>query len=88
MAISHFYCYSSYWQIKWQIYPPQPPAVAFSGQELLFHISTVRAHIGRSSGRPNPQFWHLVIKNGNMTFLLLVLILADQLEDQPPSSGI
>ena len=27
--------------------------------------------------------WHLVVKNGNMTFLLLELILADQLTDLP-----
>ena len=41
---------SSYWQIKWQIYPP----VVSSGQEWQFHISTVRAHIGRSTGRHTP----------------------------------
>ena len=28
-----------------------PPVLASSGQEWQFHISTVRAHIGRSSGR-------------------------------------
>ena len=27
--------------------------------------------------------WHLVLKNGDMTFLLLELILADQLADLP-----
>ena len=31
----------SYWQMKWQIYPPP------SDQEWQLHISTVRTHIGR-----------------------------------------
>ena len=31
-----------------------PPLGAFSGLEWQFHISTVRAHIGRSTGRSNP----------------------------------
>ena len=31
-----------------------------------------------------PLYWHLVVKNGNMTFLLLELIVADQLADLPP----
>ena len=34
-------------------YYPTPLVVASSGQEWQFHISTVRAHIGRSSGRFN-----------------------------------
>ena len=42
----------------------------------------VRAHIGRSTGRSTPQYWHLVVKNGNFTCLLLEFILADQLADQ------
>ena len=48
----------------------------------------VRAHIGRSTGRSPPfladlppQYWHLVVKNGNFTFLLLELILADEVAD-------
>ena len=64
--------------------------MASSGQEWQFHICTVRAHIGRSTGRSTPQYWHLVVKNGDFTFLLLELILADQLADLPPlvaSSG-
>ena len=64
------------------------PLVGSSGQEWQYDISTVRTHIGRSSGRSTPQQWHLVVKNGNMTFLLLELILADQLADLPPSSDI
>ena len=32
-----------------------PPVEASSGQEWQFHISTVRAHIGRSSGRSTPS---------------------------------
>ena len=33
-------------------------------------------------------YWHLMVKNGNFTFLLLELILADQVADLPPGSGI
>ena len=33
---------------------------------------------------PPPQYWHLVVKNGNFTFLLLELILADQVADLSP----
>ena len=47
-----------------------PPVKASSDQEWQYEISTVRAHIGRSTGRS--------VKNGDMTFLLLELILADQ----------
>ena len=32
-----------------------------------------------------PQYWHLVVKNNNVTILLLQLILADQLADLSPS---
>ena len=32
-----------------------PPVEASSGQEWHFHISTVRAHIGRSTGRSTPS---------------------------------
>ena len=39
-----------------------------------------------------PRYWHLVVKNGNFTLLLLELILADEvvdlLADLPPHSGI
>ena len=31
---------------------------------------------------------YLVVKTGNFTFLMLELILADQLVDLPPSRGI
>ena len=49
------------------------PFLASRGQEWQFHISTVkRVHIGRSTGRSTPcKYWHLVVKNGNFTFLLL-----------------
>ena len=56
-----------------------PPVVASSGKKWQFHISTVRAHIGRSTGRSTPQYWCIVVKNGNMRLLLKELILADQL---------
>ena len=61
-----------------------PPVVASNVQEWQFHISTVRAHMGRSSGRSTPHEWHLVVKNGNMWFLLLELILAYQVADLAP----
>ena len=61
-----------------------PPVLASSGQEWQFHIVTVRTHIGRFTGRSFPQYWHLVVKNSNFTFLLLELILADLLADLPP----
>ena len=64
------------------------PPEASSGQEWQFHISTVRAHIGRSTGRSSPPYRHLVVRNGNMRLLLLELILADQLAGLPPSTGI
>ena len=60
-----------------------PWVVASSGQEWQFHFSPLRAHFGRSSGRSTHQYWHLVVKNGDMTFLLLEFILADQLADLP-----
>ena len=61
-----------------------PPVETSSGQEWQFNISTVRAHIDRSPGRSTPHWTHLVVKNGNMRFLLLELILADQLADLLP----
>ena len=65
------------------------PIVASNGQEWQYVISTVRLHIGRSTGRSTPsRKWHLVVKNDNMTFLLLELICADQLADLSPSRGI
>ena len=51
MAILHCYCYSLSRQINWQIYPP---VLASIGQEWQFHIATVTAHIGRSTGRSTP----------------------------------
>ena len=51
MAILDLYCQSSYWQINWQIYPPQRHLVAKNGN---FQIATVRVHIGRSTGRSTP----------------------------------
>ena len=53
---------------------------ASSDQEWQFHICTVRAHVGRSTGRS--------VKNGDMRFLLLELILTEQLPDLPPNRGI
>ena len=77
---------------------PPPPVEASSGQEWQYQISTVRVHIGRSTGKYISPFLLLqlilahqmadlpptvrviiVVKNSNMTFLLLELILADHL---------
>ena len=40
-----------------------PTVEASSGQEWQLHISTVRAHIGRSTGRSIPQYRHLMVNN-------------------------
>ena len=56
--VRHFYCWCSSWQIKWQIYPL---VLASSGQEWQFYISTVRVHIGRSTGRSSGQEWQFYI---------------------------
>ena len=69
---AHIHCYRSYRQIRWQIYPQVDLPV-----ELQFQIFTVRAHMGRSTGRSTPQYYHLVVKNGDFILLLLELILAD-----------
>ena len=53
-----------------------PPVEASSVQEWQQDISTVRAYIGRSTGRSTPQWTDLMVKNGNFRFLLLQLILA------------
>ena len=54
------------------------PQRTSSHKEWQFQISTVRVHIGRSIGRSTLLYMHLVAKNGNVRFLLLELILADQ----------
>ena len=71
-------------QISWHFVDADiPPIEASSGQECQFHISTVRPHIGRSTGRSNtPWDRPLVVKNGSFTFLLLGLILADQVAEE------
>ena len=63
-----------------------PPVVASSGQEWQYDISTVKAHIGRSTGRSNPSQWtDLIKKNGNFRFPLLHLILANPLSNEQTS---
>ena len=44
--------------------------ISSSHQEWQFHISTVRAHIDRLTGRFTPKYRQLVVKNGNIRFLL------------------
>ena len=36
------------------------PNTASSSQEWQFYISTIKAHIGRLTGRSTPQYWHLM----------------------------
>ena len=54
-----------------------PPVESSCGE---FYISAIRTNIGRSTGRSTPHS-HLMV---NVTFLLLQLILADQVRDLPP----
>ena len=75
MVTWDFYCLSSNWHNNHQV---SPLVEASSGQEWWLEISTVRTHIGQSSGRPNPQKRHLVVKYCDLKFLLLELILREQ----------
>ena len=56
-----------------------PLVQASSGEEWQYEISTVRVHIGRSTGISSNA-----VKISNFTFLLLELTLADQLADLTP----
>ena len=80
MTFTDFNYESSYVDLIWmleliladQLADLPLPFLASHGQEWQFHISIVRVHIGRSTGRSTPcKYWHLVVKNGNFTFLLL-----------------
>ena len=55
-----------------------------SGEEWQFYISTFKEFIlaDQLADLP-PKYWHVVVKNGNFTFLLLDFIFADQLADLP-----
>ena len=83
MAILHFYYYSYYWQINWQIY--LPPVESSSGEAWQFYISTIKAVILADHLAGVPPSRVISVVNGNSTFLLLELILADQLADLPPT---
>ena len=79
MVILHCYCYSSYWQINWQIYPPVVADLVVNNGNMTFiheertladydcsgrynvQISTVRAHIDRSTGTFTPP---IVVSSG------------------------
>ena len=76
MAISHCYCCSLYRQINWQIYPL---VLTSSGQEWQFHIATVTAHIGRSTGRSTPY------QSSTDALSTITPNLVDLLADLPPS---
>ena len=56
-----------------------PPVQTSSGPEWQYEVSFVTAHIGRSTGRY--QVRHPVVQNGDIRFILLELILADELAD-------
>ena len=80
MTFTDFNYESSYVDLIWmleliladQLADLHLPFLASRGQEWQFHISTVRVHIGKSTGRSTPhKYWYLVVKNGNFSFLLL-----------------
>ena len=72
MVISHFYCYSSYWQIRWQIYTPTPIPwywhLLVKNGDFTFLLLDMKWQI---YWQIYPQYWHLVVKIGDFTFVLL-----------------
>ena len=62
-------------QICWQIYPP---VLTSNGQEWQFHIATVTANIGRSTGRSTP------CQSSIDALSTITPNLADLLADLPP----
>ena len=60
------------------------PPEASSEQRMAILIFTVGDHIDRSTGLSTLWMRHLVEKNSNFRYLLLVSILADQLADCLP----
>ena len=76
--------------------PQNPEAIRnfnYEGSYLpsLICNIVVKADLGRSPGRSTPQYWHLVVKNGNLTLLLTYSgqewQLADLLADLPPNAS-
>ena len=57
------------WQIYWQIYP------------LQMSIDPLNTTTPKLADQPP---WHLVVKNGAFTFLMLEHILADEMADLSP----
>ena len=55
-----------------------PPVLTSSGQEWQFHIATVTAHIGRSTGRSTPH------QSSTDALSTITPNLADLLADLPP----
>ena len=93
MTITDFNYESSYVDLIWMLeliladqLANLPPILASCGQEWQFYISTVRVHIGRSTGRSTPQYLHLVVKNCNFTFLLLRVQIGRSTGRSPPTS--
>ena len=81
--------------MKWQIYcRSNPPVEPSTGQEMVIsHFYLLEIILADEvADLPPPQYCHLVVKNGNFTFLLLEFILADEvadlLADLPPGSAI
>ena len=64
------------------------PSRSASGSEGQFQISTVRDHIGISTSRSTLPVDLPVDLKGNFRFLLLEIILADQLAHLTPSTGM
>ena len=65
-----------------------PPLLASGGQEWQFYISTVKSSYWQIKWQIYPPgYWHLVVKNGNFTFILLDLMLAVQLVDLTPKGN-
>ena len=52
---------------------------------MAIYISTIKAHTGRSTGRSTTK---LESSQGELTFVILELILADPLADLPTSRVI
>ena len=48
------------------------------------HLGTGNSYLADQLADLPPWYWHLVVKNANFTFLLLGLILVDQVVDLPP----
>ena len=81
MAISDFYCSTSYWKLNWQIYPQVDLPVDLNGNFRFLLLDLIWAD---QLAYLSPQVDQTVYLNGNLRFSLFELILEDQLADLPP----